>query len=92
MPPVLGPLFPSKMRLWSWPDGSDLKVLPSQKVSRLISSPCMNSSITTELPASPNLTGRKNDTLAGGQAVDFDDHFCGIHRVKIAPGSLVVVE
>ena len=53
MPPVLGPLSPSKARLWSWAPTSGSTCSPSQSAKKLASSPSMNSSITTEAPAAP---------------------------------------
>ena len=53
MPPVLGPWSLSKTRLWSWDGTIGRIVLPSVKHSTETSSPAMNSSTTTRLPALP---------------------------------------
>ena len=53
MPPVFGPLSPSKARLWSCAPTSGSACSPSQSAKKLASSPSMNSSITTEAPAAP---------------------------------------
>src|ERR1035441_1147901 len=47
MPPVLGPVSPSPMRLWSWAGTSGVTCLPSERQRKLISSPSRNSSMTT---------------------------------------------
>ncbi|MCY1558524.1 hypothetical protein D9M68_954660 [compost metagenome] len=53
MPPVLGPLSPSKARLWSCAVVSGRIASPSESTKRLTSSPSMNSSITTAAPDAP---------------------------------------
>ncbi len=53
MPPVLGPLSPSKARLWSCAPTSGSACSPSHSAKKLASSPTRNSSITTEAPAAP---------------------------------------
>ncbi len=53
MPPVLGPVSPSPMRLWSWLVAMGSTLLPSTITMKLASSPSRNSSITTRQPASP---------------------------------------
>ena len=88
MPPVLGPVSPSPMRLWSWLEASASTFLPSTMTMKLASSPSRNSSMTTRAPASPSLlpdsmssmaacaSARRHgddDALAGSQAVGLDD-------------------
>ena len=46
MPPVLGPVSPSPMRLWSWAIGSGRATVPSQSAIRLHSGPERHSSTT----------------------------------------------
>ncbi len=53
MPPVLGPVSPSPIRLKSWAGTSGTARVPSQSTSREHSSPTSPSSITTWRPASP---------------------------------------
>ena len=55
MPPVLGPLSSSKMRLWSWDDASGRKSSPSIKAMNEASSPMSSSSMTTRSPAAPKI-------------------------------------
>ena len=94
MPPVLGPVSPSPMRLWSCAGTSGATCLPSVRQRKLISSPSRNSSITTCCSAAPSSapgTGRArlrgrvargadDDALARGQAVGLDHD----GRVKVA--------
>ena len=54
MPPVFGPLSPSKMGLWSCEGSSGRTFSPSVRTKKEASSPVRNSSITTFVPASPN--------------------------------------
>ena len=86
MPPVLGPVSPSKARLWSWAEASGRTVVPSLRAKKLASSPARHSSITTSAPAAPKapakqarhggeglLDGRGNrHALARGKAVGLD--------------------
>ncbi len=53
-PPVLGPLSPSKILLWSCEEGKSLNTFPSVKACAENSFPCRNSSITTLAPDAPN--------------------------------------
>ena len=48
MPPVLGPLSPSPIRLWSCAGANGTTCFPSVRVRNEISSPVRNSSITME--------------------------------------------
>ena len=54
MPPVLGPVSPSPMRLKSWAGTSGTARVPSQRTSSEHSSPTSPSSMTMVRPASPN--------------------------------------
>ena len=86
MPPVFGPLSPSKARLWSCAVASGSACSPSHSAKNEASSPAMNSSITTSAPASPkpppNIMStaasascsrhRHHDALAGGKAIGLD--------------------
>ena len=53
MPPVFGPLSPSKARLWSCAVPIGRTFSPSDSTKNEASSPSMNSSITTSAPAVP---------------------------------------
>ena len=87
MPPVLGPVSPSPMRLWSCAGTSGVTCLPSLRQRKLISSPSRNSSMTTWCSASPSSAPEKrpcaasiavlarradDDALARGQPVGLD--------------------
>ncbi len=53
MPPVFGPLSPSRSRLWSWHGGSTRTLFPSVSASTEASTPESFSSMTIVRPASP---------------------------------------
>src|SRR5918992_917412 len=55
MPPVLGPVSPSRSRLWSWLVASASTCVPSLTTMKLASSPSRNCSITRRVPAAPRL-------------------------------------
>jgi hypothetical protein len=67
MPPVLGPVSPSPIRLWSCAGASGTTCLPSLRQRKLISSPSRNSSITTCCAASPS-SEPENRPLAASMA------------------------
>ena len=88
MPPVLGPVSPSPMRLWSCAGTSGATCLPSLRQRKLISSPSRNSSMTICCSAAPSSApvnrpcaastavlreGQMMTPLPGGQAVGLDD-------------------
>ena len=87
MPPVFGPLSPSKARLWSCAVASGSACSPSHSAKKDASSPSMNSSITTSAPALAEFAAEHHvdggerflvshghdDALAGGQTVGLDD-------------------
>ena len=54
MPPVFGPLSPSRARLWSWTETMGTTFAPSEKTRNETSSPDRNSSMTSLAPALPN--------------------------------------
>ncbi len=88
MPPVLGPVSPSPMRLWSCAGASGATCVPSERQRKLISSPSRNSSMTTccdglaqERAVEEAVGGFEgdvarladDDAFAGGEPVGFDD-------------------
>jgi hypothetical protein len=50
IPPVLSPVSPSPIRLWSCAAGSGTTVYPSENARTEISGPTSNSSMTTSSP------------------------------------------
>ena len=87
MPPVLGPVSPSPMRLWSCAAASATACFPSQRAKKESSSPSRNSSRTSsflgcaEQRSGKDLCGglfgldvgvAEDYTLAGSEAVGLD--------------------
>ena len=64
MPPVLAPVSPSKMRLWSWLVAIGRMLSPSIMQIKEASSPAKNSSTTTREPAWPNLLPDSMSSMA----------------------------
>ena len=54
MPPVLGPVSPSPMRLWSWAEAMAMAWVPSQRAKKESSSPVRNSSRTISVSWVPS--------------------------------------
>ena len=79
MPPVLGPVSPSPIRLWSWAIGNAIAVVPSHSAISVHSGPCMRSSSRNGPVAAAavdrSFGGRvavgDDDALAAGQPVEF---------------------
>ena len=64
MPPVLGPVSPSPIRLWSCAAPSSRASVPSQSANSDTSSPRRHSSITTDRPAAPRWSCRISCSIA----------------------------
>ena len=92
MPPVLGPVSPSPMRLWSWAAARGTAWVPSERAKKEISGPRRVSSRTrawdgsTKQGAGEHLSGcgegfsvglAHHDTFASGEAVSLDDDLRG---------------
>ena len=80
MPPVLGPVSPSPMRLWSWATAIGMAWLPSQRAKKESSSPVRNSSRT--ISVSDGAEEGAGEHLGGGRfglevGVADDDAFAG---------------
>ena len=88
MPPVFGPMSPSKAGLWSWAGCKVTIVWPSVMASTLASWPSSRSSMISRSPAVPKTfsgdgldggdrllaAGANDDPFAGSQPVGLDHH------------------
>ena len=68
MPPVLGPVSPSPIRLWSWAIGNATAVVPSQSTIRVHSGPCMRSSSRNDPVAAADSIARSVAASPSGTA------------------------
>ncbi len=88
MPPVLGPVSPSPMRLWSCAEAMGAACVPSQRAKKESSSPVRNSSRTISVSWVPSSDSAEHlrgclfgleagladdDAFARGEAVGLDD-------------------